>query len=95
MSKNDDNANEKDKREKQETKENVQRTIGGGEDIGDEEIRLWTSTRRKERKEEIERTEGEIDKEKEKRVGAMTVGRAVGAPYYREIKGSNSSRDFY
>jgi len=34
-----------------------------------------------------------IDKENERE--AMVVGGAVEAPYYREIKGSNSSRDFY
>lgn len=53
--------------------------------------------RQKERGEEKRSRESvgrEIDKENE-RGWAMVVGRAVGATYYREIKGSNSSRDFY
>jgi len=35
------------------------------------------------------------NRQRERREWAMVVGRAVGATYYREIKGSNSSRDFY
>lgn len=38
---------------------------------------------------------GGIDKENERGWAIVAAGRAVGAPYYREIKGSNSSRDFY
>jgi hypothetical protein len=37
----------------------------------------------------------ERDRQRERKGEAMVVGGAVGAPYYREIKGSNSSRDFY
>lgn len=58
---------------------------------------VWRVQAKTERKggEKIERMmEREIDRERE-RGGAMVVGRAVGATYYREIKGSNSSRDFY
>lgn len=61
--------------------------------------RIQAKVERKGGGEEIERMMGrEIDKESEKggRGGwAMVIGKAVGATYYREIKGSNSSRDFY